>query len=184
MDWEASPLGGSEEQLTSIPLAFICGALRLSSGWNHKRERPEQLALTCFSSEFPGRERKCSHKPTLGIWPIGPIWDSQGKPKLLPLYIEITAPFQRPGATKEAKGNLISIQRTRVVMLSCQNVPRRTISYEGVETRAYRRKGSRNGVLRLEMRMFGGEPWELKNSPPNRSPVVLCSCQAPSWHQS
>lgn len=42
-------------------------------------------------------------------------------------------------------------------MLSCQNVPGRTISYEGVETRAYRRKSSRNGVLNLEMRMFGGE---------------------------
>ena len=43
----------------------------------------------------------------------------------------------RPRATKEVKGNLTSIQRTRVMVISSQNILRRTIRFEGVETRVW-----------------------------------------------
>ena len=43
----------------------------------------------------------------------------------------------RPRATKEVKENLTSIQRTRVMVISYQNIPRRTKRFEGAETRVW-----------------------------------------------
>lgn len=74
------------------------------------------------------------------------------------LYVEITAPSQRPGLSRcpGDQGQVFSIQRTRLVVLSCQDIPRRTIRHEGVETGAQRKDSSRQRVLSLGMRTLRG----------------------------
>ena len=66
--------------------------------------------------------------------------DPLGTPRRNPNYclcmLRLLLHF-RPQPTKEVKGNLTSIQRTRVMVISYQNIPRRTIRFEGAETRIW-----------------------------------------------
>ena len=59
--------------------------------------------------------------------------DPLGTPRRNPNYclcmLRLLLHF-RPQPTKEVKGNLTSIQRTRVMVISYQNIPRRTIRFE------------------------------------------------------
>ena len=71
---------------------------------------------------------------------LGPIRDSQGKPKLLPQqqqqqYVEIIAPFQTSSYQRGQRK--LNQHSGRVMVISYQNIPRRTKRFEGAETRVW-----------------------------------------------
>ena len=67
---------------------------------------------------------------------LDPLGTPRGNPNYCLCMLRLLLHF-RPQPTKEVKGNLTSIQRTRVMVISYQNIPRRTIRFESAETRIW-----------------------------------------------
>ena len=133
------PLRGSEEWLLSTPRHWFVGHWDCplsEKGKNHKKSQAQAVSPDMLFTWIAREKKEMFTQANPWNMNLDPFETLRENPNYCLCMLRLLLHF-RPRATKEVKGNLTSIQRTRVMVISSQNILRRTIRFEGVKTRVW-----------------------------------------------